>query len=145
MGNYYNEINIMVEKLMHKILVYDRKGFKIGTKSKELSLLDVYVLKAIGEEKEKKIYELLEEVEMDRGMVASIIKKLVLYAYVRKERSEDDKRAYILSLTEKGMDMYNKTLEIQENFLEFILSDITLNEEKAILKFLSKINQTTLK
>ena len=145
MANYYNEINTMVEKLIHKILVYDRKGFKIGTKNKELSLLDVYVLKTIGEEKEKKIYELLEEVEMDRGMVASIIKKLVLYAYVRKERSQDDKRAYIVSLTEKGMDMYDKTLEIQGNFLEFILSDITLNEEKAILKFLSKINQTILK
>ena len=145
MANYYNEINIMVEKLIHKILVYDRKGFKIGTKNKELSLLDVYVLKTIGEEKEKKIYELLEEVEMDRGMVASTIKKLVLYAYVRKERSQDDKRAYIVSLTEKGMDMYNKMLEIQGDFLEFILSDITLNEEKAILKFLSKINQTTLK
>ena len=145
MANYYNEINTMVEKLIHKILVYDRKGFKVGNKSEELSLLDFYVLKAIGEEKEKKIYELLEEVEMDRGMVTGIIKKLVLYTYVKKERSQEDKRAYILSLTKKGRSMYEKTSEIQEDFLEFVLSEITLNEEKSILKFLSKINQATLK
>ncbi|WP_168198351.1 transcriptional regulator, SarA/Rot family [Crassaminicella thermophila] len=144
MANYYNEINKMIDKLMHKVLVYDRKGFKIGGNIEDLSLLDIHVLRNIGQVESKKIYELIEDMEMDRGLIASVTKKLILKGYIIKERSIEDKRVYILKLTEQGREMYEKILQVQNNLLEFLLSDVTLNEEKAILKFLSKINQTTL-
>ncbi|QZY54249.1 MarR family winged helix-turn-helix transcriptional regulator [Crassaminicella profunda] len=143
MANYYHEINRMIDKLMHKVLVYDRKGFKINGKE-ELSLLDIHVLRKIGQQKHKKIYELVKDLEIDRGLIASVMKKLILSGYIIKERSEEDKRVYILKLTDEGKIMYEKTLDIQKNLLDFVLNDVTLNEEKAILKFLSKINQTTL-
>lgn len=144
MANYYNEINEMINKLMHKVLIYDRKGFKIKGKMEELSLLDIHVLRNIGEVENKKIYELVEDMEIDRGLIASVTKKLILSGYVKKERDQDDKRVYILKLTSLGREMHEKTLCIQEKLLDFVLSDMTLNEEKAILKFLSKVKQTTL-
>ncbi|QXM05223.1 MarR family winged helix-turn-helix transcriptional regulator [Crassaminicella indica] len=143
MANYYHEINRMIDKLMHKVLVYDRKGFKINGKE-ELSLLDIHVLRKIGQEDNKKIYELINDLEIDRGVVASVTKKLILNGYIIKERSEEDKRVYIIKLTDAGKEMYEKTLKVQKDLLDFVLSEVTLNEEKAILKFLSKINQTTL-
>lgn len=144
MANYYHEINKMMEKLIHKIFVYDRKGFKMDGKGEALSFLDMDVIRKIGEAEHKKIYELVEEMETDRSFVASITKKLILNGYIMKEKSEHDKRVYMLRLTEEGRAIYEKSLEKQREFLHFILSDITLNEEKAILKFLSKVNQTTL-
>ncbi|WZL73790.1 MarR family transcriptional regulator [Clostridiaceae bacterium 35-E11] len=144
MANYYHEINKMMEKLIHKILVQDRKGFKLDERGVELSFLDMDVIRKIGEVEDKKIYELIEEMEMDRSFVASITKKLMLGGYIVKEKSHQDKRVYILRLTEEGKKIYKKSLEKQSVFIDFILSEITLNEEKAILKFLSKINQTTL-
>ncbi|TCO76416.1 MarR family transcriptional regulator [Marinisporobacter balticus] len=144
MANYYNEINKMMDKLMHKVLVYDRKGFKIGGKAENLSLLDIHILRKIGQVKNKRLYELVEDMEMDRGLIASVTKKLILNGYILKEKDHEDKRVYILKLTNIGKKMYEKTLEIQEVLLNFVLADVTLNEEKAILKFLSKINQTTL-
>ncbi|MCT4619734.1 MAG: MarR family transcriptional regulator [Marinisporobacter sp.] len=143
MANYYYEINKMLDKLMHKVLVYDRKGFKINGKE-ELSLLDIHVLRKIGQVNNKKIYELVKDLEIDRGLIASVMKKLILNGYITKEKSEEDKRVYILRLTDEGKEMCKKTLDIQKDLLNFVLSDVTLNEEKAILKFLSKINQTTL-
>ncbi|MEW9124281.1 MAG: MarR family transcriptional regulator [Thermotaleaceae bacterium] len=144
MANYYNEINNILDKLIHKVLVYDRKGFKIGIKGEPLSLLDIYILKKIGEGERKKLYELVEEMEIDRGLISSFVQKLILNGYVQKEKSREDKRVHMVKLTALGREMLDKNLDRQEELLNFILSDVTLNEEKTILKFLSKINQTTL-
>ncbi|WP_129600265.1 MarR family winged helix-turn-helix transcriptional regulator [Anaerophilus nitritogenes] len=144
MANYYPQINKMIDKLMHQVLIYDRKGFKIGSKLENLSLLDIHTLRKIEEKEDTKIYELVEELEIDRGIISSVIKKLIQNGYIVKEKSKEDKRVYILKLTTEGKEMCTKTMEIQKKLLGFVLEDMSLNEEKAILKFLSKINQTTL-
>jgi DNA-binding MarR family transcriptional regulator len=144
MANYYKEINKMIERLVHRVLIYDRTGFKSGMKAETLSLLDVYILKKIGEVESKKIYELVHEMEMDRGIVASSTNKLVSCGFVEKQKSQEDKRVFILRLTEEGRHLWEKNQGVHAELLNVVLGDVTLNEEKAILKFLSKMNQRTL-
>ncbi|WP_432662761.1 transcriptional regulator [Wukongibacter baidiensis] len=141
MANYYNQINMMMEKIINKILITDKKGFKIGRKNEELSLLDILVIKKIGSNSMKPIYSLVKETEIDRGVISSIINKLVANGYIKKEKAKEDKRVNMVILTEEGEEVYNKILKGQSDILEFILNDITLNEEKTIIKFLSKVNQ----
>ncbi len=140
-ANYYNEINKMIEKIVNKLLIIDKKGFKIGKKNEDLSLLDILVLKNIGTNNVKSIYSLVKETEIDRGLITSIINKLVASGYIKKEKAKEDKRVSMVILTKEGEEVHNKILKEQSELLDFILNDITLNEEKAILKFLSKINQ----
>jgi DNA-binding MarR family transcriptional regulator len=144
MANYHKEINKMIERLVHRVLTYDRTGFKAGMKSETLSLLDIYILKKIGEVESKKIYELVNEMEMDRGIVASSTNKLVSCGFVEKQKSQEDKRVFILRLTEEGKSLWEKNQNVHSDLLSVVLGEITLNEEKAILKFLSKMNQRTL-
>lgn len=141
MANYYNEINRMIEKIAHKVLISDKRKFKVGRKNQEFSLLEMFIIKKIGKNEIKSIYELVKEMEIDRGLVTSIIKKLVITGYIKKEKAQEDKRVNMLRLTVSGKEIYNEIIVGQQEFFEFILSDVTLNEEKAILKFLSKINQ----
>ncbi len=139
MANYYKEINKMFEKVIHRVLLLDKKGFELDTKSENFSFLDIYIIKKIGKDKEKSIYSLIKETEIDRGLMTSIINRMVSTGYLEKERSEKDKRVYMLRLTERGQDIFNDIVQKQKKLLDFILNDITLNEEKAILKFLSKV------
>ncbi|SKC55252.1 MarR family winged helix-turn-helix transcriptional regulator [Maledivibacter halophilus] len=141
MANYYNEINRMIEKIAHKVLISDKRKFKVARKNQEFSLLEMFIIKKIGKNEIKSIYELVKEMEIDRGLVTSIIKKLVITGYIKKEKAQEDKRVNMLRLTVSGKEIYNEIIVGQQEFFEFILSDVTLNEEKAILKFLSKINQ----
>lgn len=141
MANYYNEINKLMEKIIHKVLILDKKGFKIRKKNQELSLLDMLIIKKIGRESKKSIYSLVKETDIDRGVIATIINKLVAVGYVIKEKAEEDKRVNMVLLTDEGKEVYNIVIDSQKEFFDVILNDITLNEEKAILKFLSKINQ----
>ncbi|WP_432407222.1 MarR family winged helix-turn-helix transcriptional regulator [Wukongibacter sp. M2B1] len=141
MANYYKQINLMIEKIINKILIADKKGFSIGRKNEELSLLDIFVIKKIGSNNMKPIYSLVKETEIDRGVISSIINKLAANGYIKKEKAKEDKRVNMVILTDEGEEVYNKILRGQSEILDFILNDITLNEEKAILKFLSKVNQ----
>jgi DNA-binding MarR family transcriptional regulator len=140
-ANYYKEINKIMEKIIHKALILDKKGFKIGKKNQDLSLLDMLIIKKIGKESKKSIYNLVKETEVDRGVIATIINKLVATGYIIKEKAEEDKRVNMVSLTQEGEAVYNMLVDSQKEFFDVILNDITLNEEKTILKFLSKINQ----
>lgn len=141
MANYYNEINQMIEKIVHKVLISDKKKFKIGRKNQEFSLLEMLIIKKIGNNEMKSIYELVKETEIDRGLMAPIIKNLVIAGYIEKEKAKEDKRVSMVKLTMSGKEIYDEIIVSQKEFFEFVLSDVTLNEEKAILKFLSKINQ----
>lgn len=144
MANYYNEINKIMEKIVNKLLIVDKKGLRIGKKNEELSLLDILIIKKVGSNNMKPIYSLVKETEIDRGTMTSIINKLVTNGYMKKEKAKEDKRVNMVTLTEDGEEIYNKILKIQVGLLDFILNDVTLNEEKAILKFLSKIKQKML-
>lgn len=141
MANYYNEINQMIEKIAHKVLISDKKKFKIGRKNQEFSLLEMLIIKKIGNNEMKSIYELVKETEIDRGLMAPMIKNLVIGGYIEKEKAKEDKRVSMVKLTKSGKEIYDEIIVSQKEFFEFVLSDVTLNEEKAILKFLSKINQ----
>ncbi|MFZ5968088.1 MAG: MarR family winged helix-turn-helix transcriptional regulator [Bacillota bacterium] len=143
MANYTREIQNMMDRLIYRILIVDKKGLKAGKKGDVLSGFDIYMLKKIGEDDEKKLYELIEEMEADRGLIASSLKKLMAYGFVEKEKSPTDKRAFILRLTEEGKQVYEEKKAEQQQLLDLVLADITLNEEKAVLKFLSRMNQAT--
>lgn len=142
MANYYNEINELMDQLIYKILIYDKKGLKIGPRGGTLSLVDIHILKKMKEVENKKIYELVKEMEMDRSFVTAAVKKLVLNEYIEKKQLKDDKRVYTLNLTELGREIIEDVVKEQKSLLYYVLSETTLNEEKAILKFLNKINKS---
>lgn len=144
MANYYKEINNMMEKIINKILVLEKGGIGLGIKKDKFSFLEMQIIKKVGKDKSKSISDLIKETDIDRGIITLIVNKLVLGGYFKKEKSNEDKRVSILMLTEEGNNIYTKIINQQKELLDFVLGDISLNEEKTILKFLSKINQSKL-
>lgn len=131
----------MMEKLIYKISILDKEGLNLGIKGCKLSFLEIYIIKEIGSKKEYSIFNLVKETGIDRSSVTAIVNKLVLNRIIEKEKSKEDKRIHKLILTNLGEEIYDVIVKKEKEVLEFILNDITLNEEKAALKFLSKINQ----
>jgi len=144
MANYYNEISNMIEKTIYRLMIADKNGLGIGTKNTDLSFLDIIVIKKIGDEEYVSQFSISKSTDISRGDITSIIKKLVACGYVTKKKSVEDKRANILTLTEEGKRVRKKIVDYQKCSIDYILHDITLNEEKAILKFLAKASQRIL-
>lgn len=144
MANYTNEIRVMMEKVIHIILEYDRKGFELDTIVGRITLTEWMLIKYIACNEHVNIAKLSEVFKMDRGLIATHLKKLTRMNMVQKTKSDDDKRFFMLDLTELGVTLYDEMLKKEDRVLDFLYNEITINEEKGILKSLSKITQLTI-
>ncbi|SCY73751.1 MarR family winged helix-turn-helix transcriptional regulator [Alkaliphilus peptidifermentans] len=143
MRNYYLQIHEYVEKLVLSTMVLDKKGIKYNGDT--FSFLELFILKLLGDQQEKKMYEIIEELDIDRNTMNTAINRLYFSKYLTKKKSEDDKRVQILQLTERGKITFEQVISVEKEILFSLLNDFTFNEEKAILKFLVKIDMLSKK
>ncbi len=137
MRNYYVQIHEYLQKLVTEIIAIDKRGINgIGY---NLSITDVLILKRIGKEQGKKMFEVMESLNLDRNTFKTMINRLIAQDYIFKSKCCDDKRAYLLQLTDKGEKIFEEILVKEKQMLFSVLNDCTFNEEKAILKFLVKL------
>lgn len=142
MAHLYNEIEVMLERVFTKLLAVDRRGLKINGKNEKFSFVDVMILRLIGLKEDVSIFDLIYELDVDRGIISTSINKLSKGKYIEKRRSEQDGRVFMLSLTDEGRNLFDKLHEEEKALIGFVLESSTINEQKAVLKFLSRVNQT---
>ncbi len=85
--------------------------------------------------------DLARESEFSRVDLQKYVGSLLKSGYISKEVNTRDKRAIWLSVTASGVFQVESALEQLKGPLDFALSDLTLNEEKAVLKYLSRLHQ----
>ncbi len=141
MANYTREISHMMDRMLIKIMSQDKRGFYPSELLHRMSLLDILVIKSIGENKEIQLNVLIKTLELDRNLIDISVKNLIGLKLILKKPGEKDKREKSLTLSHSGEKLYKTLLDAQLSEMEFVLNDITINEEKTILKFLSKIVQ----
>ncbi len=138
MRNYYVQIHQYMQKLIQNIIVLDKRGIRNNGDS--LSITELFILKLLGDQKEKKIFEIVDELSVDRNSLVTILNRLQSMDYISKVKDEEDKRVFLLNLTEKGRSVFQQVSEKEKELIYSILNDFTFNEEKAILKFLVKLD-----
>lgn len=141
MANYTREIGHMLDRLYTKVLSQDKNGYYRKTMKTKLNLAEMLLLKHVGIEGEVKLNHLIKVMEVDRNFVTTTVNRLVGLRVLSKKSDPTDGRSQIISMTPAGKDLYLTLMEEQRKELSFILDDITINEEKTILKFISKIVQ----
>jgi len=138
MRNYYLQIHQYLEKLIQNIIILDKRGIRNNGDS--LSITDLFILKILGDQKEKKLFEIINELSLDRNSLVTILNRLQSLDYISKVKDEEDKRVYLVTLTEKGRTVFEQISEKEKELIFSLLNDFTFNEEKAILKFLVKLD-----
>jgi DNA-binding MarR family transcriptional regulator len=141
MANYSKEITHMLDRLYTKLLSFDKNGvYKDGLHQK-LNLMEFLIVKKIGDAGTIRLNVLIDQMEIDRNLVTTTIKKLCSMKIAKKMQDPEDGRGQLISLQPDGELLYKRLLEIQKSEIDFVLNDVTINEEKTILKFISKIVQ----
>lgn len=85
-----------------------------------------------------------KSLEIDRKTLVALISRLQKRKMINKRVSEIDKRQFWIELTDKGQRIREELTEQGQQLMAFALKDLTINEEKAVLKFFSKLHQTTV-
>lgn len=141
MANYSNEIGRLMDRFHTKLLMQDKSGFFKKELGFKLSLLEILMLKRIGEVEEIRLNDLIDLLEVDRNLVTTTVKRMVLLKLLKKNQDSADGRGQVVSVTPAGRVLFEKILALQSKELGFALADVSINEEKAILKFISKMVQ----
>ncbi|GAB6107693.1 MarR family winged helix-turn-helix transcriptional regulator [Fusibacter bizertensis] len=141
MANYTREIAHMLDRLNTKILAQDKTGYFRKDLKVKLNLVELLLLKQLGEHGEVKLNHLINTLEVDRNLITTTVKRMGTLKLVQKRADEGDGRSQVIVLLPAGRELYNALIDQQNKELEFILDDVTINEEKTILKFISKMVQ----
>ncbi|MCA0384831.1 MAG: winged helix DNA-binding protein [Firmicutes bacterium] len=141
MANYTREISHMLDRLYTKVLSQDKNGYYRKTMKTKLNLAEMLLLRHVGIEGEVKLNHLIKVLEVDRNFVTTTVNRLVGMKVLTKRPDTSDGRSQMVSMTPSGRELYLALAEEQRKELAFILDDVTINEEKTILKFISKIVQ----
>ncbi|MCI6276334.1 MAG: MarR family transcriptional regulator [Clostridium sp.] len=83
--------------------------------------------------------KLSSQMKFDTGHTTRAIEKLVQNDFVLREKSESDKRAYILSLTEKGEEALELIYSLFSQWDEKVFYDIDEDERKQIISLMEKL------
>jgi len=137
MRNYYHQIYEYIEKLTYLLMKEDKRGNVAGDES--LQLMDLLLMVLIDTGSEASIQKLVTETGLKRNDLVSAVKRLTERNMLRKENAEQDRRIQKLLLTDMGKEMLAKFRNEKQTQLFELLNEFTFNEEKAILKFLVKI------
>lgn len=102
---------------------------------------DMHVIEAIGLGNPQNMSTVAKKLQVTTGTLTISVNNLVKKDYVRRERSEEDRRVVLVSLTEKGKLIYRRHREFHENLVSGMLDQLDTNEIKVLEKVLQNLNK----
>lgn len=91
----------------------------------------LYVIESLGE---PNFSTLADALKLTRPGVTAIVRKLCGMGLVEKRQSEEDKRIFFLSLTDKGKNILNGDREVYRNVTETMISLCKSEEEQQLIE-----------
>lgn len=110
----------------------------------DFSLKEHFLIELVGQKGEVKMSELASFFFTSLPTMTSMVHRLVERGYLKRCRSEEDRRVVLISLSIKGEEYYqNHRQEYIGKFKEFLL-DLTEKEIKITSKLLAKVRRVIL-
>lgn len=138
MAQYSEELKNMLYKTLLRSYRIQQKG-KVFYYHINLDFIDIGLLSAIADG--YTIKGLCQLTQLERRVVAKAVDRFVKAGFVTKQPVVDDKRSVQLALTEQGNDCVKAADQFIRQPIDFATAELTLNEEKAVLKYLSRLHQ----
>lgn len=134
----------MTEVILKKYMELEKTGVKGLSQTQVYNMSELLIITEIAKNGKLTTQDLHLSFQLDRGIINTIIARLMTQGLLKKQKDEEDKRKAYLSLTEAGQLFYQQFKGVQNDALDFVMKDFSINEQKAVLKFLSRVNQLTV-
>lgn len=142
MSKYYFEIGTIMMKIMKKILVTDQDKLHVLMDKEGFTIRESFFIVELGDHEYMTFAQIETSLEIERKTLIALISKLQKRKIIEKNVSEEDKRRFQIHLTDKGYKIREELMEQGKDLMASVLKDLTINEEKAVLKYCSKLLQT---
>lgn len=134
--------------VLHEILVHlfqdimDIEGKALITSEfKDISVKDMHIIEAIGEESPRNMSSVAKTLSVTVGTLTIAVNGLVKKGYVTRERSQEDRRVVLISLTEKGRKANVHHMKFHDGMIQAVLKDLGENEQEILVKALMNLKE----
>jgi DNA-binding MarR family transcriptional regulator len=105
----------------------------------KLSRQESFAVNALGRSGPATMGTLAKKLSSSMSALTAIVDRLVDHGIVSRERSEEDRRIVRITLTAKGLSLYQEHLKTQLDLSRKMLSCLSPREQDALLDILRKI------
>ena len=137
--NNYETFHEVLVKLFNEIMDIEEKAI-ITEAFKDISNNDMHIIEAIGVEEPRNMSAVAKDLSVTVGTLTIAINNLVKKAYVKRVRSEKDRRVVLISLTEKGVRAYEHHRTFHEDMIKATLADLNTEQTEILVKALTNLS-----
>lgn len=138
MRNYYAQIHEYLKRIAALVVQTDRNELRYGGGS--VNLMEYMVLRNLRKREGQTFQEIMEHTGRSRNEVTAMMRRLLKQQLIQKGPASEDRRVSRLILTEAGCGLLDTVERQEREILKGLLNDLSYNEEKAVLKFLVKLD-----
>lgn len=133
-------MNELLVKNFKDILKIEERVFSKREETKGLSMNELHTLEIIGIGKEQIMSDIAKKLQITIGTLSISISRLLKKGYIQKVKSDTDKRAIKICLTEKGEVAYRIHERFHDEMIDSVIKELNIDEFKVIIEFLGRIN-----
>lgn len=105
-----------------------------------LTTSQMHTIEIIGHEGSLRMRELADRKGVTTGTVTVTVDRLEKEGYLKREANKSDRRSYVITLTEKGEELYRRHHEFHVGLTEEMAAMLTDEEISSFSAILSKVN-----
>ncbi|MEI8217110.1 MAG: MarR family transcriptional regulator [Eubacteriales bacterium] len=108
----------------------------------KFSKSELFTILQLDRREEITMTELAETIGAPMSTATGIVDRLVRNQYLKRERSEEDRRVVVLKLTDKGISLSTELKELISQYTSMVLEDLTDEEQRFLVQIILKIFKT---
>ena len=101
---------------------------------------DMHVIEAIGTDAPKNMSSIARALSVTVGTLTISMNSLVKKGYVVRQRSEEDRRVVLVSLSEKGKEVFEHHARFHRAMIDGVIKELTEEELEVLIKAVTKLN-----
>ena len=110
-------------------------------KAGDLTLAEAHAIEALGQHGSMNMKNLAAKLGVTTGTTTVTVDRLEKKAYAERQPVKEDRRMYLIRLTDKGITSYNEHHAYHDSLTDQILSALNEPEAAQLLAVLKKINE----
>ena len=135
----YKTINDTLVNLFNEIWELEKEAI-ITEEFKDITNNDMHIIEAIGLSGENTMSSVAKKLKITAGSLTTAVNALVRKAYVKRERSEEDRRVVYIALTEKGEKAFHHHEQFHRQMTNAVIEKLDDEEITALVKMLKYIS-----
>ncbi len=135
----YDTLYEVLVKLFNEIIEIEEKAI-ITEEFKDISNNDMHIIEAIGLGEPRNMSSLAKDMSVTVGTLTTAINSLVKKDYVRRVRSEKDRRVVLISLKEKGVKAFYHHKQFHEDMIRATLDGLDEEQTRVLVKALTNLS-----